>query len=70
MAGADPILVSAIVPVYNGAHCLARCLDSLRKQTHPRVEIIVVLTPRIIGEPKLGDEGAAFADQYAQRQAG
>ena len=53
MAGAEPILVSAIVPVYNGAHCLPRCLESLRKQTHPRVEIIVVDDGSTDGTPNL-----------------
>ena len=53
MAGAEPILVSAIVPVYNGAHCLPRCLESLQKQTHPRVEIIVVDDGSTDGTPGL-----------------
>lgn len=35
-------LVSAIVPVWNVAGLLPRCLDSLLAQTHPRLEIIVV----------------------------
>ena len=53
MAGAEPILVSAIVPVYNGAHCLPRCLASLLEQTHPRVEIIVVDDGSTDGTPDL-----------------
>ena len=50
---AEPILVSVVVPVYNGAHCLPRCLESLRKQTHPRVEIIVVDDGSTDGTPDL-----------------
>ncbi len=53
MGAAEPILVSVVVPVYNGAHCLPRCLDSLRKQTHPRVEIIVVDDGSTDGTPDL-----------------
>jgi glycosyltransferase involved in cell wall biosynthesis len=47
------ILVSVIVPVYNGAHCLPRCLQSLQQQTHPRVEIIVVDDGSTDGSPEL-----------------
>src|SRR5258708_24602708 len=35
-------LVSVIVVNYNGPHLLGRCLDSLRNQTYPSVELIVV----------------------------
>lgn len=41
MINIDEPLVSVIVPVYNGANCIKRCLDSLLNQTIP-VEIIVV----------------------------
>jgi GT2 family glycosyltransferase len=34
-------LFSVIIPNWNGAHHLPTCLESLRKQTYPRVEIIV-----------------------------
>ncbi len=37
----DP-LVSVIIPNWNGARLLPACLDSLRAQTYPRREIIVV----------------------------
>ena len=38
----DPPLISVIIPNWNGAQHLPTCLDSLRRQTHPRVEVIVV----------------------------
>lgn len=34
-------LVSVIIPNWNGAHYLPTCLDSLRRQTYPAIEIIV-----------------------------
>ena len=34
-------LVSIVIPNWNGAHHLPTCLDSLRAQTHPHVEVIV-----------------------------
>lgn len=40
-ATAQP-LVSVIVPNWNGRHLIGACLDSLRAQTYPNVEIIVV----------------------------
>ncbi|MFG2060975.1 glycosyltransferase family 2 protein [Micromonospora sp. NPDC048871] len=38
----SPPLVSVIVPNYNYARALHLCLDSLRAQTYPQLEIIVV----------------------------
>ncbi|MBE3071139.1 MAG: glycosyltransferase [Planctomycetes bacterium] len=38
----DLPLVSAVVPVYNGADTVDRCLGSLRRQTYPNLEILVV----------------------------
>ena len=34
-------LISVIIPNWNGAHHLPTCLESLRKQTYPRLEVIV-----------------------------
>lgn len=34
--------VSVVVPVYNGRGTLARCVESLRRQTLPQVEIVLV----------------------------
>ena len=36
-----PSLVSVIIPHWNAVHHLPTCLDSLRSQTYPRVEVIV-----------------------------
>lgn len=36
------VLVSVIVPNYNGARLLPLCLDSLRRQTHRPLEVLVV----------------------------
>jgi GT2 family glycosyltransferase len=38
----DPPLISVVIPNWNGAEHLPTCLDSLRRQTYPHVEIIVV----------------------------
>ena len=45
--------MSVVVPVFNGAHCLPRCLESLQRQTHPRVEILVVDDGSTDGTPDL-----------------
>ncbi|MBN1810256.1 MAG: glycosyltransferase family 2 protein [Anaerolineae bacterium] len=37
----NPPSVSIVIPNWNGAQHLPTCLDSLRAQTHPRVEVIV-----------------------------
>ena len=42
VAGSGQPLVSFVVPAYNEAHRLADILDSIRRQTHPRVELILV----------------------------
>lgn len=41
MATDDPPLVSVVIPNWNGAHHLPTCLESLRRQTYPHVEVIV-----------------------------
>ena len=38
----DVPLVSAVVPVYNGEETIDRCLRSLRRQTWPNLEIVVI----------------------------
>lgn len=38
----DRPLVSIIINTYNAAWCIGKCVDSLKKQTYPNVEILVV----------------------------
>ena len=38
----QPLLVSVVIPNWNGARHLPICLDSLRRQTYSRVEVVVV----------------------------
>ena len=53
-------LISVIVPVYNVAADLPRCLDSILAQTYPHVEIIAVDD----GSP---DNSGAILDDYAAK---
>lgn len=50
-------LISVIVPVYNVAADLPRCLDSILAQSHPNVEIIAV-------DDGSTDESGTILDQY------
>ena len=34
--------ISVIIPVYNGKQYIQRCLDSVKNQTYPDIEIIVI----------------------------
>lgn len=52
--------VSVIVPVYNVAHYLARCLDSLISQTLSDLEIVIV-------DDGSTDDSAKIIADYAQR---
>jgi GT2 family glycosyltransferase len=36
------ILFSIVIPHWNGKHFLQPCLDSIRAQTHPQIEVIIV----------------------------
>lgn len=58
----DDILISIIVPVYNVERYLHRCIDSIRLQTHKKLEIILVDD----GSP---DKCGAICDEYAQRDS-
>jgi glycosyltransferase involved in cell wall biosynthesis len=73
--------VSAVVPTRNSSRTLRRCLESLRAQTHPDVEVIVVDNgsaddTRAIGEVladlvlSIGPERSAQRNEGARRSAG
>ena len=70
MAAPEPILVSVVVPVYNGAHCLPRGLDSLHKQTHPRVEILIVDDGSTDGTPERVKSPAKLLSTGGRKGAG
>lgn len=52
-------LISVIVPVYNVAEDLPRCLDSILVQNHPNIEIIAV-------DDGSSDESGKILDKYAE----
>lgn len=53
-------LVSAIVPTRNSVRFLAQCLSSIRAQTYPRIELIVV-------DNNSTDQTRTIAEQFADR---
>ena len=62
--------ISAIVPTRNSGRTLAACLGSLRHQTHPNVEIIVVDNASSDDTADLGRRMAdVFADRGPERSA-
>lgn len=52
----QPPLVSVVIPVYNTAKYLKRCLDSVIEQTYPALEIILVDDGSIDGSAKICDD--------------
>lgn len=52
------MLISIVVPVYNVAEYLPRCLDSLIAQTYPEIEIIAI-------DDGSTDESGRILDEYA-----
>ncbi|WP_153045921.1 glycosyltransferase family 2 protein, partial [Streptococcus suis] len=58
----DQSLISVIVPVYNVKPYLARCLDSLLKQTHTNFELLLVNDG--------SKDGSAFIlEEYAKKDS-
>lgn len=53
-------LISVIVPIYNAAPYLTKCIDSIRKQTYTKLEIILI-------DDGSTDSSADICDQYAAR---
>jgi len=53
-------LVTALVPTYNGAAFISRTLDSLARQTWPRLEILV-------GDDRSTDDTLAIVREFAAR---
>jgi GT2 family glycosyltransferase len=56
----DRPVISVIIPNWNGAHHLSICLDSLRRQTYPRFEVVVV------DNNSDDDSLALMASEYAE----
>ena len=55
-------LISIIIPIYNIATYLPRCLDSVCKQTYPNLEIILI-------DDGSADNSLEICQQYAQKDA-
>ena len=56
-------LISVIVPVYNTAPYLKRCINSILNQTYKELEIICVDDGSVDQSPKILDEFADLDDR-------
>lgn len=51
--------ISVVVPVYNAAQYLERCIDSILNQTYPEIELLLI-------DDGSNDESGQICDNYAQ----
>ena len=51
-------VVSVIVPIYNSATCLPRCIESIRRQTYKQLQILLI-------NDGSTDESGRICDYYA-----
>lgn len=56
----DNIMISAIIPVYNGEQYVERAISSILSQTEKRIELIIV-------DDGSKDQSGRIADSYAER---
>lgn len=55
----EKVYVSVIVPVFNSADCLPRCIESIRSQTFKQLQILLV-------DDGSNDESGKICDDYAK----
>lgn len=55
-------LISLVIPVYNAENYLHRCLDSVRKQDYPHIEVVLI-------DDGSTDWSPAICDEYAETHA-
>lgn len=55
-------LISVIIPVYNTAAYLARCLDSVLSQSYPQLEVVLI-------NDGSSDDSGAICDDYAAKDS-
>lgn len=60
----ENILISVVIPVYNGQQYLARCLDSIFAQTYSNIEVIVVNDGSTDGTSQVIEQ---YKDKYKNR---
>ncbi len=56
----EEALISVIIPVFNKAQYLQKCLDSVLAQTYEKIEVVLI-------DDASSDESGRICDEYAQR---